>query len=383
MAAVHEHGEIDVVNALGRVAVASWSAVGGELRIVLATARSFGIAPADARRLLVDLAAVARTTAAARVSLCTDDPVVRSHARSEGFTGGLRADLECRAERWAPEAEPTPEVRVVASSSTRDATAAELGRLLPGAAVTIESGGPLARLAWRSETGMAGCGRVVAARRGQRIQVVVPLGPALMVESLAAALDTLLGLYERFAAVARSVPPVVFGMAAMDMIDGHISGQAAGGRITVNPAHVRADAVETLIGRYADAEERHAPRDRTLVPPAGRTLAVDEVVAHEVGHCVDGLAGNARISDTTAFRVGIGAALGVASVELALRGRDGDAQPEWQRAHARLVAEISDYAATSAVELFAEIFERWWCAADGPVVEAFAQMMNERFPIPH
>ena len=105
------------------------------------------------------------------------------------------------------------------------------------------------------------------------------------------------------------------------------------------------------------------------------------MVAHEVGHCLDALAGSGRIADTTAFRVAIGRALGVESVELALRGRAADSPPEWQRAHALLVEQISDYATTSGVELFAEIFATWWSGSEGPVVEAFDQMMKEQFPL--
>ena len=108
---------------------------------------------------------------------------------------------------------------------------------------------------------------------------------------------------------------------------------------------------------------------------------MDTVVAHEVGHCLDALAGSGRIADTTAFRVAIGRALGVESVELALRGRAADSPPEWQRAHALLVEQISDYATTSGVELFAEIFATWWSGSEGPVVEAFDQMMKEQFPL--
>ena len=381
MAELPDHGEIDVVNLLGMVAVASWTVTGDHLDVALKAARSFGIARSDARRLLVAVAQVARTAGCGRVRLRTNDAVVRSIARAEGFTGDLRADLERAIVGWEPGPDGAEVLDQGSKARDHGAIAAELGRLLPDTTVTIEVGGPLARLAWRSETGMAGCARVVAVRGAHRTHVVTPLGPALMVESLAAALDTLLALFARFAAVAGQIPPLVFGMAAMDMVLGHVSGQAGGGRITINPAHVRVDAVELLMDQYAAAESGTPSRFRAAARASGRAFPVDTVVAHEVGHCLDALAGGGRIADTTAFRVAIGHALGVASVELALRGRAVDSPPEWQQAHARLVEQISDYATTSGVELFAEIFATWWSGSEGPVVEAFDHMTKERFPV--
>jgi len=210
--------------------------------------------------------------------------------------------------------------------------------------------------------------------------VVAPLGPDLMVESLAATLDTLLAIFDRFTGVARQIPPIVFGMAAMEMLEGHVSGQAGGGRITINPAHVSTNAVEMLMAKYAAAEIGVPGRYRVPGRPAGPALPVDRVVAHEVGHCVDGLAVNGRLADTAAFRSRIGHALGVESVELALRGRAADAPTDWRRAYAELVDQISEYATTNGVELFAEIFAAWWNGDAGPVVTAFDQIMNERFP---
>ncbi len=371
-------GEIEVVNELGVVGVASWHVDDGCLDVVVATARSFGVARVDAARLLADVRAVARTTGAARIRLYANDPVVRTAARVQGFTGALRSDLVLDATAWDGE--------ITANWPALDRVAVEtaLHELLPRTRVTIDAGNPLVRLARRSETGMAGCVRVVAVRDGRSVQLVTPLGPAVMVESLAAALDTLLAIFERFSAVARQIPPVVFGMAAMEMVEGHVSGQAGGGRITINPAHVTADAVEMLMARYLTAELGR-PAARAYRPsgrPVGAALGVDKVVAHEVGHCVDGLFGNGRIADTAEFRTRIGRALGVESVELALRGREAGAPDDWRRAYLALVEQISDYATTSGVELFAEVFAAWWQRKDVPVVTAFDGLMNARFPAP-
>ena len=254
-----------------------------DLDVGLRTSRSFGIARIDARRLVVAVAQVARTAACGRVRLRTNDAVVRSIARAEGFTGDLRADLKRAVAGWelGPDGAEGPDRAPMARD--HGAVAAELRRFLPDTAVTIDVGGPLARLAWRSETGMAGCARVVAVCGEHRPQVVTPLGPELLVESLAAALDTLLALFARFASVARQIPPVVFGMAAMEMVRGHVSGQAGGGRITINPAHVRVDAVELLMDQYAFAESGTMSRFRASARASGRAFPIDTVVAHEVG----------------------------------------------------------------------------------------------------
>jgi hypothetical protein len=374
-----DRGQIEIANELGVAAVAPWTLVAGRLEVKVGTARTFGMSRADAARLLASIGTVAQTPGCERVQLRVADPVVRTVAREQQFTGGLRADLERVSAPW--ELQPD----VASAALDRDAIGVGLNRLLPDGAVTIESGGPIARLARRSETGMPGCARVVATRAGRTVRVVAPLGPDVMVESLAAALDTLLAIFDRFTEVARQIPPIVFGMAAMEMMDGHVSGQAGGGRITINPAHVSTDAVATLIAKYADAETlagtAGAPsRYRAPGRPSGYSLPVDRVMAHEVGHCVDGLSLNGRIADSAPFRARIGRALGVESVELALRGRRPDAPPEWRRAYGDLVAQISDYATTSGVELFAEIFAAWWNGDAGPVVEAFDEIMQAQFP---
>ncbi len=379
MAADPDRGEFEVVNELGIVAVASWHADEGCLDVVVTTARSFGVGRVDAVRLLIDLRSLARASGCDRLRLQVNDPVVRTAARVQGFAAALRADLVRDTASW--DGEITPAWPVL----DRAAVETALNQLLPDALVTIDAGNPLVRLARRSETGMPGCVRLVATRDGRSVQVVAPLGPAVMVESLAAALDTLLSIFERFAAVARQIPPVVFGMAALEMVEGHVSGQAGGGRITINPAHVTATAVEMLMARYVTAELGRpvASAYRASSRPFGAALGVDKVVAHEVGHCVDGLSGNGRIADTAEFRTRIGRALGVDSVELALRGRDAGAPDEWRRAYLALVEQISDYATTSGVELFAEIFAAWWQRRDVPVVTAFDGLMNARFPAPN
>ncbi len=359
------------------VAIATWEFVEDDVRFTVATGRTFALVRGDVRRLMVAMAQVAQAPGIVGVWLRATDPLVRTMARAHGFEGSLRSDLRRVGASWQP-ADADDEW----PSRDRDEIARGLGDLLAGTVITIEPGGVLTRLARRFETGIGGSSRVIAAREGTRVQVVAPVGPDVMIESLAAALDTMLTIFVRFAAVARHVPPVVFGMAAIDMVEGRISGQATGGRITINPAHVSVGALETLIRTETDSDPGARRTFRASRKPSGRYFSVDGVVAHEIGHSIDHLGGNGRIADSTRFRQSIGAALGVESVELALRGRDPGAPPEWQRAQRELVEQISDYATTNGVELFAEIFKAWFEGAESPVTLAFDGLMAEWFPAP-
>ena len=373
-------GHIEIADDLGDlVAVAAWEFVDEGLRITAVTGRTFGPVRADVRRLMVAIAELAHTPDVVDVRLRATDPLVRAMARAEGFEGSLRADLSRSVASWPFIG---PDIGNDWPSYERGEILHLLRDLLPGTVVTIEPGGVVARLARRFETGIGGSARVIAVRNGTRVQMVAPLGSDLMIESLAAALDTMLTIFVRFAMVARHVPPVVFGMAALEMVEGRISGQASGGRITINPAHVSVDALETLIRTETESNPGARRAFRASRKPSGRYFPVDGVVAHEIGHSIDHLGRNGRIADSTQFRQSIGAALGVESVELALRGPDPDAPPEWQRAQRALVEQISDYATTNGVELFAEIFKAWFEGAESPVTLAFDSLMAEWFPPP-
>jgi hypothetical protein len=105
------------------------------------------------------------------------------------------------------------------------------------------------------------------------------------------------------------------------------------------------------------------------------------VVAHECWHYLDAeirVSGSAYVE----FNAGLGDALGVASLELALRGREPGAPAEWRDAHARLVRDVSAYAGTSPREATAEMFGIWWCSPGphAPVVERFGELVERYFP---
>lgn len=364
---------IEITRAGEVVAVADIAAARDRIFAAITPARSFGLRRANALAAIDAVVAAARARDAAGIDLVAKDPLVRSAARATGFDGPLRANLACdlglvMAAPAATRLNEPPDV------------VAELEAFLPGTRIVVDRGGWTARISRRMVTGMAGNARISAERDGARATTVAAIGRDLMTESLAAALDTLLTLAARFPTIARRLPTVVFAMADLQMVEGHVSGEAGSGGISINPAHVNIAAMETLALRGSPAIPAFGIGARVPRRSLTSFLPVDGVVAHEVGHCIDHLARGGRVSDSTDFRQRIGRALGVASVELALRGSSPDAPPEWQHAHRALADQISDYATTNGVELFAEIFEAWFHGGAGPVVAAFGPLMDERFP---
>jgi hypothetical protein len=84
----------------------------------------------------------------------------------------------------------------------------------------------------------------------------------------------------------------------------------------------------------------------------------------------------------TEFNRTLGEALGVESLELALRGAEPDAPESWRQARDRLVREVSAYATTSPQEANAEIFVQWWCHPPGrsTLVDAFGALVDRYLP---
>lgn|GEM_PF-6861640 len=364
---------IEITRDGGVVAVAdvAWGADG--LVAAITPARSFGLLRTDALAVIDVVVAAARARNAVGIDLAAKDPLVRSAARATGFDGPLRANL-------AFDLRLVPAVPAATRLNEPPDVVAELEAFLPDTRVVVDRGGWAARISRRMVTGMAGNARITAERDGAHATTVAAIGRELMTESLAAALDTLLTLAARFPTIARRFPTVVFAMADLQMVEGHVSGEAGSGGISINPAHVNIAAMETLALRGSPAIPAFGLGARVPRRSLTSFLPVDGVVAHEVGHCIDHLVRGGRLSDTTDFRQRIGRALGVESVELALRGRSPDAPPEWQHAHRDLVDQISGYATTNGVELFAEIFEGWFHGGAGSVIAAFGPLMDERFP---
>ena len=346
----------------------------GGLHAAISTVHTWGLTSTDSVAAVGALVEAARARGLSPVTIRGADPLVRTMARAAGFTGALREDLALELGTVTSAGIDQEELDV---EGLIDA----LAELLPGVTVHIDRGGWTRRIARRFETGVRGSTRISAARGAATAAVVVPLRPDLMVEAVAAALDTTLAISTRLGALARKLPPVVFGISGLEFAEGRVSGTADPGRVSINLAHVSITACDELIRRRAEA----APPGRSFrptCPPEGARFELDSTIAHELGHCVDHLGRSGRLSDSTEFRTRMGQALGVRSVELALRGCEAGAAPEWQRAFRDLVDQVSDYATTNGVELFAEIFAAWFEAKSGSVTEEFNLLMNEQFPSP-
>jgi hypothetical protein len=313
-----------------------------------------------ARRLLegvVDRSGVAGADLVLHVS----DPLVRHVARRTGFEGALRAPLTRRGLLRA--ADEVPPLGV----GDLDRLLEQVGAFLPGAQVTRRRGFT------------RGYDLRATGPDGARVDARVPRDSDLMAEPLAAALDTLLAVKLRFGRAASGIHALSFDYGSEGLVSGHIAGMAEGGAgvVVLTPTFV---AVEQLLeqGRFRIAE---GVAGRTAPARARPYALLDEVIAHECWHYLDA---DIRVSGVAYVELmaALGDALGVPSLEHALRGRERGAPPEWGEALARLVGSVSAYAATSPREATAEIFAHWWCGTPpyAPVVERFGEMVERNYP---
>jgi hypothetical protein len=161
-----------------------------------------------------------------------------------------------------------------------------------------------------------------------------------------------------------------------------VAGANAVTGIVLSPMYVDAGAL-TGIRRRLDREARTGPVHRPIRPtrPAPpRRFSVEKTVVHEVGHSVDQAEKSGRLSDTVAARRTLGRAVGVDTVEHALRASWHDAPPEWAAARERIVTDLSAYATTNCVELFAEAFVAWYLRDETPIAAAMDEVLRQRYP---
>jgi len=304
------------------------------------------------------LAAVARETAeAAAVVLVTNDAVLREAARAAGYHGGLRADL-------------------VRDASTRPPVPATVAEWLPGIAIVERPVSSPRRLTRFLSTGLDRMVRLEASRDGVTVAVVVPLGPDTLLEPVAATVDTLLELTHRLGPNTVRIPPITFSLNGTGIAHGRVAGANAGAGIVLSPMYVDAAALARIRHRL-DAVARGGGSPRR---PRGNHFRVEQTIVHEVGHSVDQAEGSGRLSDTIEARATLGRAIGVDSVELALRAGWAGAPPEWEVARDRIVEDLSAYATTNCVELFAEAFVAWYLREDSPIVTAMDAVLRRRYP---
>jgi len=297
------------------------------------------------------IAVVAVLTQARVPVLDVADALLRAAAREAGWTGALRAPL-------------------VAPAGT-----VEL--LDPVATVqTLVVGAEIRR---RGFSRRALSIRVTTTDR-LRMKVKVPDRPDVMPEMLAAALDTALAVRRRFGRMASGVHAISIDDGAGGFDDHRNAGAATSGTGTffLDTSLACADAM--------DAQRRRMAGGRGISATVPRPwFQIDGVVAHEYWHNLD-----TTVLATPATYVEInralGAELGVATFEHALRGREETAPPEWQHALARVVHEVSPYATTNMREATAEMFKLWWCAPPqaelSPLVARFGALLDRFYPPP-
>jgi len=344
----------EVTDALGIVARFSCTATPTGVEVRVATPRLV-LRREEAAQVL---AAVERETAEVPVVvLMTNDAVLREAARAAGYHGGLRADL-------------------VRDASPRPPVPATVAEWLPGTRVVERPASPPRRLTRFLSTGLERMVRIEAARDGVAVSVVVPLGPDTLLEPVAATVDTLLDLTRRLGPATVRVPPITFSLNGTGIAHGRVAGANAGAGIVLSPMYVDAAALARIRHRL-DAVARGGGTPRR---PRGNHFRVEQTIVHEVGHSVDQAEGSGRLSDTIDVRATLGRAIGVESVELALRAGWQGAPPEWAAARDRIVEDLSAYATTNCVELFAEAFVAWYLREDAPIVAAMDTVLRRRYP---
>ena len=352
----------EVTDELGVVArfTCAESAAGEAVDVRIATPRLI-LGRAEAAQVL---AAVERATAEARaVVLLTNDAVLREAARAAGYRGSLRADL-------LRDDAPNPPV---------PATVAEW---LPGVAIVERTASVPRRLTRFLATGLDRMVRIEGSRAGVTVAVVVPMGPDTLLEPVAATIDTLLDLTARFGPAPVRVPPITFSLNGMGIAHGRVAGANAVAGIVLSPMYVDAGALAG-IRRRLDRAARAGPVRRPTQPTRSappRRFSVEKTVVHEVGHSVDQAEGSGRLSDTVAARRTLGRAVGVDSVELALRAGWKNAPAAWGEARERIVTDLSAYATTNCVELFAEAFVAWYLRDESPIAAAMDEVLRRRYP---
>ncbi|MFI5046043.1 MAG: hypothetical protein ACHQIG_03185 [Acidimicrobiia bacterium] len=323
---------------------------GGVVAVDVAAPERVGRAEA---RMLVEAAMTLTPRAGdAPRSLMVSDALVRFEARRVGCAGALRGLL-------SPPGAEVPDAPSFAGA---------MSAFLPRCEVRE-------RRMWLRAPEV----RVAPDGGGGRVRIRLPREDEVMAEPVAAAADTALAVKARFGKAARGIDALSFDHGGVGLATGDVSGLAEGasGVVVLTPNFVVPDLLERERRTRAQASRRTRPEPADAVPFG----SLDEVVAHECWHYLDA---EVRVSGTdyVAFNAALGEALGVASLELALRGRERGAPPEWQVAHARLVEEVSAYAATNPREATAEMFSLWWCGRGGSsaVVATFGELVERVFP---
>jgi hypothetical protein len=305
---------------------------------------------------------VSALTGARVPALAVSDELVRSAARTVGWTGPLRAPL---VPPTATPIDPPIDARIETSPDGLDAAAA-VAALLPG--TTVERRGFGRRVLSLRATGPDGL----------RVKVKVPDRADVIPELLAAALDVTFAVRRRFGRMASGVHTIAIDDGAGTFDDHSTLGSAQSGTGTFF-----LDTSLAFVEAMDAQRQRMAGRRGVSASPSRPWFAIDGVVAHEYWHNLDTtvVATPAVYLELNRF---LGAELGVDTYEHALRGREPGAPPEWQAGFQRILQEVSPYATTNWRESTAELFKLWWCRPiDGPpapLVAAFGALLDRFYP---
>ena len=295
------------------------------------------------------------------VRLQSGNDLLRYTARERGFRGGLRSSLDADLrEPHAADSAPMTEAELVGAVT----------ELLPDRQVGITRRVPLRR-AVEFVIGDDALPRPVAIR--------VPVRADAFPEAIAALADTTVSVLRRF-------PVGVHRISCQSATWGMTKGRHGGvtdprfAAIYLHPLYVLVDDRERALREALT--QPPSPRASARVPAP--SLAVDGTIAHELWHVIEAASHGRRAFAGVEFHRLLGEALGVATLEHALRGAESGAPDGWRAAHARLVDEVSAYATTNPREAKAEMFKLWWCRSGppSPIVARFGQLLDEFSPEP-
>ena len=291
--------------------------------------------------------------------------VLRDQARRRGYQGPLRAPLVIGSRLSGPPAGAAPARSVEAAVSE-----------LIGRSVTAEEpGGGRRRLLDAVRRGSPRAVRRLTVD-DPRLVVTIPDTTDLMVESVARAVDTILAVRDLFKEHATHLDVVHFDHTS-EAEAARWAGQA---NALVFSIHLNDNLVvaDTWVAHRRGQEAAAGPSRSATVPhPFSR---VDGVAAHEAWHQIE-FKFRGRHADYIAFKRELGGALGVATLEHAIHGRQRNAPAELVQACHRLATTVSPYATTNPLEAAAEMFKLWWCGVSNPTIDCFGGLLDRYFGI--
>ncbi|MCU1484777.1 MAG: hypothetical protein JWN67_1523 [Actinomycetia bacterium] len=301
------------------------------------------------------------------VVLDSHDPLLRHRARARGFGGSLRDPLRADAVIEAPPV-----------AFRADDVVGTLEALLPGASITASEATSTSRQALRRATHGGATLKLRVTRGGGSWVVAIPAQDDLMPESVARSIDVALAVRDRFGDHMPTSSTLDFDRSQ----SGFATKQHAGVAVP-NVSIAKINAAYVTVGDYTALHlsliSRGPQGSPARVPPPW--TPVEGTVAHELWHLIDLGLQSSRYRDSIELRRRIGAYFGVETIEHLVRAAGGKAGPREREGLRRLVTEVSPYAATTPLEVTAELFKLWWCQGPEPsgAVRHFGAVVEDFF----